>query len=98
MATVAFTEAAQQDVVEAVDWYEQQAPGLGVRLIGELAATVDRVEGNPRQYPIVHKMLRRALTRTFPYALFYRATGDDTIEVIAFFHTSRDPRRWRARS
>ena len=97
MAKVVLSAAAQLDVIDAVDWYELQAPGLGGRLIAEIGAAIARVGSNPRQYPLVHRTLRRVLVRRFPYALFYRSSGD-AVEVIACLHTSRDSRQWRARA
>jgi len=39
---------------------------------------------------------RRALLGDFPYVVVFRVSGD-VVEVIAFFHTSRNPRRWQER-
>jgi plasmid stabilization system protein ParE len=96
MTPVIFTAAAEQDVVDAVDWYEHQAPGVGVRLLAEITAVIVRIASNPRQFPLAHKDARRALLRRFPYAVFFRVTKE-RVEVTACFHTSRDPRRWRTR-
>lgn len=40
---------------------------------------------------------RRKLVRRFPYALIYLAE-DEHIEIIAVFHTSRDPAVWQGRA
>jgi len=34
--------------------------------------------------------------RRFPYAVLFLAEGDH-VEVLAVFHSSRDPREWRSR-
>ena len=47
-------------------------------------------------YQVVHVTYRRALTRRFPYAIFYEY-ADDTVTVYSVFHTSRDPEKWRQR-
>jgi toxin ParE1/3/4 len=96
MPDVLFSEAAETDVADAVDWYEQRAPGLGADLVSEIDAVVQRIGSKPEQFPLVHKEVRRALLRRFPYAIFFRAL-DTHLQVIACFHTSRDPRIWRAR-
>ncbi len=41
--------------------------------------------------------VRRALLKRFPYAVFFRI-AEDGLQVLGCFHTSRDPRRWEARS
>jgi toxin ParE1/3/4 len=93
---ILFTPAAEADIADAVDWYEERAPGLGDRLLGELSELVGRIEGNPLQFPLAHRQARRALMRRFPYAVFFRLT-DAEVLVIACFHTSRDPKRWQER-
>ena len=96
MPAVVFTPAAQADVADAVSWYDERAPGLGQDLIGEIDSIVGRLAANPRQFPLAYKDARRALLRRFPYALFFRVTNA-RVQVIACFHTSRAPRRWRGR-
>jgi plasmid stabilization system protein ParE len=91
-----FTATAEQDVAEAVEWYEDRQPGLGDDLLGEVRAIVHRIELNPQQFPLIHENVRRGLLRRFPYAVFFRLTEDEAL-VVAVFHTSRDPGRLQAR-
>jgi hypothetical protein len=55
------------------------------------------MSANPWQFPVVYKSIRRALLRHFPYALMFVIEADETLTVIACFHGSRDPARWRER-
>jgi hypothetical protein len=52
---------------------------------------------NPGQFPVVHKSIRRAILRRFPYALMFIVEPDDALTVIACFHGSRDPGHWQKR-
>jgi hypothetical protein len=52
---------------------------------------------NPRQFSVVHKSIRRALLRRFPYALMFVIEADQSLTVIACFHSSRDPAHWQSR-
>ena len=70
MFTVAFTQAARVELIEAQDWYEGEATGLGRRFRQAVDALMERISDNPRQFPIVFKNVRRALLRRFPYSLF----------------------------
>ena len=63
----------------------------------EVNAVIERMSANPRQFPVVYKSIRRALLRRFPYALMFIIGTDETLTVIACFHGSRDPARWRER-
>jgi plasmid stabilization system protein ParE len=93
---VHFTEAARVELIDAQDWYEAEAPGLGRRFRAEIDSIVRRMTDNPRQFPMVFKTLRRARAKKFPYSLFF-LIEPDTLLVVACFHSSRDPRHWQKR-
>jgi toxin ParE1/3/4 len=95
--TVVFTQAARAELLEAQDWYEGQARGLGRRFRLAIDVLVERITANPRQFPVVFKNLRRALLRRFPYSLFF-AVEDRELLVIACFHASRNPSQWQGRT
>ena len=97
MVTVIFTQAARAELIDAQDWYEREAAGLGRHFREAIDALTERMSTNPQQFPIAFKSLRRALLRRFPYALFFVVTGD-TLFVIACFHASRDPLQWQKRT
>lgn len=94
---IVFGPAARAEMLEAVDWYDAHAPGLGGQLVAEIEATMARIAANPRQFPIVLKKSRRARLHRFPYALFFQIEEAE-LHVFACFHSNRDPKRWHARS
>ena len=83
---------------DAQDWYENEAPGLGRSFRAAVDAVIERMSANPRQFPVVHKNIRRALLRRFPYALMFVIEADEPLSVIACFHGSRDPAHWQKRA
>ena len=88
---------AEADLVEACRWYEQQVPGLSAQLLLCVDAVMASIERNPQLYPVVYKnVIRRALTRRFPYAVFF-VEGERTIAVIGVIHAKRSPRIWKDR-
>jgi plasmid stabilization system protein ParE len=96
--SVRFTQAARAELIEAQDWYECEATGLGRRFRAAIDVLAERMSANPLQFPVVFKNVRRALLRRFPYSLFFVVDDDDTLLVIACFHASRDPSRWQSRA
>jgi plasmid stabilization system protein ParE len=94
---VIFTQAARAELIDAQDWYEREASGLGRRFRQALDSLIERVSSNPRQFPIIYKNVHRALLRRFPYQLFF-LIEDGTLFVIACFHASRNPSRWQKRT
>jgi hypothetical protein len=73
---VIFTLAARAELIDAQDWYENEAPGLGRRFRAAVEAVIQRMSANPRQFPAVYKNIRRALLRRFPYALMFVIDAD----------------------
>jgi len=87
---------AETDLDEANAWYEEQLPGLGRNFTDEIDRTIEAIRSYPESFALVHRNVRRALTRRFPYAVFYVLEAE-RIVVLAVFHQARDPKRWRAR-
>lgn len=88
---------AEADLSDAAAWYEEQRPGLGHRFLDEVLAVFSRISEVPLMYPIIHRNMRRAFIRRFPFGVYYQVE-DDAIVVIAVMHGSRDPRRWKSRT
>lgn len=95
---VFFTPRARDELIDAQDWYENEVPGLGWRFRAAVEAVIELVSTNPRQFSVVHKSIRRALLRRFPYALMFVIEADESLTVLACFHGSRDPAHWRKRA
>ena len=93
---IVFWPATEADVAETVAWYERQADGLGRALLGELHATLDRIDAGAHRYPKAHGAARRALLRRFPCAVYFYE-HDEKIVVLAVFHHRRGPDALRAR-
>ncbi len=97
MYSVIFTQDAESELIAAQDWYENEVTDLGQRFRQAMDALTERMSASPWQFPAVFKNVRRALLRRFPYSLFF-VVEDDTVIVIACFHSSRDPAHWQKRS
>ena len=93
---VLFRPEAEDELVEAIDWYEVRSRGLGADLLRCIDACVERIIRQPESYPVVHRETRMAIVRRFPYLILYRIT-DEGISVIAVFHAKRDPKIWQVR-
>lgn len=52
----------------------------------------------PASFPLVHRTVRRALLRRFPYAVFFVEQGDAEVVVLAVLHQASDPARWQTRT
>jgi plasmid stabilization system protein ParE len=93
---VRFTPEADDELAEARRWYAHQREDLDLQFMQSIDDAVSRIVANPQQYPTVYRTLRRKVVRRFPFAIFYTVSADQ-VEVVAVFHSRRDPRRWKSR-
>ena len=90
-------DEAQAEFDEAFDYYEGQQAGLGVDFVARVQQVFDRILANPQLHGVVFADIRKAVVTRFPYCVFYRAEAA-RVEVIAVFHSKRDPSIWQARA
>jgi plasmid stabilization system protein ParE len=87
---------AMEDIDSAHAYYEAQLPGLGDEFVEALRRQMDRIADNPKLYGVLHRRVRAAPMRRFPYVIYYRATATDAL-IIAVLHGRRSTRVWRKR-
>jgi plasmid stabilization system protein ParE len=93
---VVFRRAARVEFDAAHKWYEQQRPGLGQTFSDRVHEALQRIAAVPTAHQMIYKDVRRAIVQGFPYSVLYRIQPS-RIQVIALFHSSRDPSVWQGR-
>jgi plasmid stabilization system protein ParE len=93
---VQFRPEAEADVGRAYLWYEDKRLGLGEEFLSALDRVIAQIVAHPESGSVMHRSARRVLLDRFPYGVFYVSYTDE-IHVIACFHASLDPQRWRDR-
>ncbi|MGH9318463.1 MAG: type II toxin-antitoxin system RelE/ParE family toxin [Vicinamibacteria bacterium] len=88
---------AKADIRRAAKWYEKQRKGLGVDFVAEVDTAIRRIEANPEQYQAIYKDIRHAITRRFPYGVFYRIR-ESRIVISAVVHLERSDVHWKGDS
>ena len=88
--------AAEADIQEAYEYYEECRHGLGLDFILCLEASLDKIIKTPNHYPVIHRNIHRILVKRFPFGIFF-IVKENTIVVLAVMHGSRSPRRWKVR-
>lgn len=94
--TYRFLSPAQQDLAEAVEYYEKASPGLGLEFLDEVERTVSRILLNPEAWTAVGEHHRRCRARRFPYGLLYTVERD-VVVITAVMDLRRNPDTWKKR-
>lgn len=90
------TAEAELDLLEAIRWYDERDQELADDLLRRVYKCIASVERSPRLFPIVHRQMRRALVRRFPYQILYEIESEEII-IYAIYHSARDPHVWKIR-
>ena len=93
-----FHPDATEELLEAMDWYEERRAGLGAELYQE---TLQKLEtGFPVPALEVDPdgtELHRLLVKRFPYTLYVEKLASGDLFVLAVAHQSRRPGYWTSR-
>jgi plasmid stabilization system protein ParE len=94
-------EAAEEDLAEASNWYEEQNAGLGRRFLAAVGETLKRIRNIPEGFARLEGVpeseeIRRTQVKGFPYLIVFRLEASEVL-VTAVGHTARGPRFWQSR-
>lgn len=101
MKRVEFAPAARAEFDVAVDQYEEQRAGRGLRFVVAVERTVKLIVRFPEIGPLFPGLrselnVRCRVVRSFPFVLAYRVRGDN-IRIDAVAHMHRRPAYWLKR-
>lgn len=86
------------DLEQAIDWYEEQKPGLGKKFYLSVKKQTFRLKTEPLKFAVRYDDIRCVHLKQFPYLIHYRIELDKTlVKVEALLHTSRNPDEWWGR-
>lgn len=85
------TSSAESDILNGFVDYEERLDELGERFLDEVEDSFYRIESNPYLYQEIEEGVRRSVTHTFPYLVFY-TIEKDTIFILAVIHAAQDPK------
>ncbi|KFZ45210.1 plasmid stabilization protein [Smithella sp. SC_K08D17] len=91
-----FLSIAEKELNDAVDWYNEQADGLGKEFLDQLDRAIRRAVTYPQSSMEIESGLRRCIMARFPYGLIY-GLDKDKIIIVAVAHLHRNPRYWADR-
>jgi toxin ParE1/3/4 len=85
------------DIQDAVDYYEDKEPGLGIRFENELNESFMTLIENPH-FQIRYDNIRCLPMKNFPYMIHYTVNDEEKgIIVRSLLSTYRNPGNWGKR-
>lgn len=97
MTTFRYHPAAQLEIDEAAEHYEEQVEGLGLRFLDSYEAALRVISDHHFAGFVVAKDLRRITLARFPYSVIYRIEQDGLL-ILAVAHQAKRPCYWERRS
>ena len=93
---IRFLDVAQQELDEAIAYFNTESPGLGDDFLSETLKALDRIGRHPNAWHPCSVRTRRCLLRRFPYGVIYQVT-DGEILIIAIAGLHCQPEYWQER-
>ncbi|HPR74514.1 MAG TPA: type II toxin-antitoxin system RelE/ParE family toxin [Bacteroidales bacterium] len=81
---------AEQDILSAFTWYEENRTGLGHAFLLNLEAGFEVIVRDPYIFPVEYKQTRKHLIKRFPYIIIY-IIDEKQVIVLAVLHGRRNP-------
>jgi plasmid stabilization system protein ParE len=84
---------ARDELDEAAAWYRQKSPAVAESFKVAVRQTLRGISEWPAASPRISDRVRRALTKQFPYAIFYSDDSEEIV-ILAIRHQAQDPKSW----
>lgn len=81
-------DVAKNDLIEGFHFYEKQQKGLGEYFLVNLYADIEALKVFGGIHRKVYKNLQRALSKKFPYAIYY-SLDEDIVKIRAIIDYRR---------
>ncbi|MGB0368465.1 MAG: type II toxin-antitoxin system RelE/ParE family toxin [Flavobacteriales bacterium] len=93
MTFTVFTKPrANSEIKDAVNWYEKQQIGLGLRFLDELEKVFTYLETSPLAFQKKYNEVREVPINVFPFVVLYEVE-ETVVTVYAVFHTNQHPEK-----
>ena len=96
MIKVIILPFAERDIRDSVNNYANKEEGLEKKYLKVINHSFQLISENPLSFPIVRHKIRKLAIKDFPFNIFY-VFENDSIYILAIFHTKRNPKVWKTR-
>jgi plasmid stabilization system protein ParE len=92
---ILLTPDANNDLVNAISWYDEQKKSLSIKFYNEVALAIDLIGSHPHLFAIRKKSIRLVPVKHFPFSIYYKfEKRNKRVIVLAILHQSRNPQIW----
>jgi toxin ParE1/3/4 len=90
---------AKREWNEAVDWYEDHEPGVGLRFDDALRTFLQTLAQNPERFQLFTRLTHKAkVPPPWPHSVYFTInTEHSEVNVLAVWHGARNPVELRRR-
>ena len=89
---------AISDIHASSSWYNNQKIKLGDRFKIQVKKQITSISEFPKIFSVKYKTIRCAPVPKFPFLIHYHLNENSkTVDILAVFHTSRNPKTWNNR-
>ena len=86
-------KAAQKELHETFQWYEERSTGLGIRFIEAVNERLNELSKYPERHAKRMAEFREVATNIFPYIIIYEFLPTEKVVFVSYvFHTKRNPK------
>ncbi|MHA7059833.1 type II toxin-antitoxin system RelE/ParE family toxin [Aquimarina sp. M1] len=85
-------DEANLEIIKAYLYYEKQQVDLGERFLEHLDIYIDRIQTNPKHFPVKRPPYREAWIKKYPYLVVYEIIESKVI-IYSVFNTWQNPKK-----
>ncbi|MBC8180813.1 type II toxin-antitoxin system RelE/ParE family toxin [candidate division KSB1 bacterium] len=97
MYEIKIHKEAEQEIIDASLYYEENTRELGYEFLDELEKAILKIKNFPLAWSIYEGEYRRYLMKRFPFGIIYRIESN-FIFIIAVANLHRKPGYWKYRN
>ncbi len=91
-----FHPAAENELYQAVNYYNQCQDGLGLEFAKEVYSSIQVILSFPQAWAPLSENTRRCIINRFPYGIIYNI-AENEILIIALMQLNKKPEYWKDR-
>ncbi len=94
---IELSDEAENDFDNSYEYYADESEKVADNFYKQVNSGLETIAKNPQGFQRAFKNVRRYVMKKFPFVIYYRIENM-IVQVIAIFHTSRNPKIWKERT